>query len=56
MKSNWPTYLFVFATVLVLAVDQRLDLLAVVAPISIVVGMIALHYAGTASVEYRRKR
>ena len=56
MKSNWLTSLLVCAAVLLLIVDQRLDLLAVVAPISIVVAMIALHYAGTASVEYRRKR
>jgi hypothetical protein len=56
MKSNWPTYLLVFAALLLLIVDRRLELLALVAPISIVVAMVALHSAGTASVEYRRKR
>jgi hypothetical protein len=56
MKSNWPTYLLVFAALLLLIVDQRLELLAVVAPISIVVAMIARHYAGSASVEYRHKQ
>ena len=56
MKSNWITFLLVLGAVLLLIVDRRLDLLAVVAPVSIVVAMVALHYAGTASVEYRRKR
>ena len=56
MKSNSITFLLVLGAVLLLIVDRRLDLLAVVAPVSIVVAMVALHYAGTASVEYRRKR
>jgi hypothetical protein len=56
MRSNWLTYLLIFAAVLLLIVDKRLDLLAVVAPISITVAMVARHYARTGSVEYRRKR
>jgi hypothetical protein len=56
MKSNWLTSLLVLVAVLLLIVDRRLELLALVALISIVVAMVALHYAGTASVEYRRKR
>lgn len=56
MKSNWTTFLLVFAAVLVLIVDKRLDLLTVVAPASILVAAIALRPAGNTSVEYRRKR
>jgi hypothetical protein len=56
MKANWLTSLLLLAAVLLLIVDRRLDLLAVVAPVSIVVAMLALHCAGTGSVEYRRKR
>jgi len=47
MKSHWTTFLLVLTAVLVLLVDRRLDLLAVVAPVSIVVAMVARHYAGT---------
>jgi hypothetical protein len=56
MKSNWITFLLVLGAVLLLIVDRRLDLVAVVAPVSIVVAMVALRYAGTGSVEYRRKQ
>jgi hypothetical protein len=37
-------------------VDKRLDLLAIVAPVSILVAAITLRHARIASVEYRRKR
>ena len=58
MKSNWITYFLVIAALLFLAVDKRLDLLAVVAPLSIAVSwaMIARQHSGTTSVEYRHKR
>jgi hypothetical protein len=56
MKSNWTTFLLVLAAVLLLIVDRRVDLLAVVAPASILVATLALRHPGTASVEYRRKR
>lgn len=59
MKTNWLMPLLVLAAVLLLIVDRRLDLLAVVAPISIVVSLIAVTQslrAEQASVEYRRKR
>jgi hypothetical protein len=46
MRANWPTYLLVFAAVLLLIVDQRLDLLALVAPLSILVSLIARAAAG----------
>ncbi|HEY4660827.1 MAG TPA: hypothetical protein VIG91_04945 [Terriglobales bacterium] len=55
MKSNWTTFALILAAVLLLIVDKRLDLLAFIAPGSMVAA-IALRYAGTASVEYRRKR
>ena len=56
MKSNWTSSLLVLAAVLVLLLNNRLDLLVVVAPVSIVAAMAALHYTGIASVEYKRKR
>jgi len=56
MKSNWMTFFLILAAVLLLIVDKRLDLLAVVAPASILVATLALRHAGNASVEYRRKR
>jgi hypothetical protein len=56
MKSNWRTASLILAAVLLLIVNRRLDLLAVVAPVSILVATIALRHAGNASVEYRRKR
>ena len=59
MKSNWLTSLLVSAATFLLIVDQRLDLLAVVAPISIVVSLIAVaqrRRAEHASVEYRHKQ
>ena len=56
MKSNWTTFLLILAAVLLLIADKRLDLLAIVAPVSILVATIALRNAGSASVEYRRKR
>ena len=59
MKSNWLISLLVCAAMFLLIVDQRLDLLAVVAPISIVVSLIAVaqrRRAEHASVEYRHKR
>jgi hypothetical protein len=56
MKSNTTTLFLVLAAVLLLIVDKRLDLLAVVAPVSILVATVALRHAGTSSVEYRRKR
>jgi hypothetical protein len=55
MKSNLTTFALILAAVLLLIVDKRLDLLALIAPGSMVAA-IALRYAGTASVEYRRKR
>ena len=56
MKSNWTTLLLVIAAIVMLIVDGRLDLLAIVAPVSILVAMLAFRHAETASVEYRRKR
>ena len=56
MNSIWKTFLLVVAAVLLLIMDRRLDLLAVVAPVSILVAAFALRHAGNASVEYRRKR
>jgi hypothetical protein len=56
MKANWTTFFLVLAAVLVLIADKRLDLLAIVAPVSILVAAVALFHAGNASVEYRRKR
>lgn len=56
MKSSWTTFLLVLAAVLLLIADRRLDLLAIVAPASILVATITLRHARTASVEYRRKR
>jgi hypothetical protein len=58
MKSNWLTSLLVCAATFLLIVDRRLDLLAVVAPISIVVSLIAVarRRAEHASVEYRHKQ
>jgi len=41
MKSNWTTSLLVLTAVLLLIMDKRLDLLEVVAPLSIVVSLIA---------------
>lgn len=55
MKSNWATFSLILAAVLLLIVDKRLDLLALIAPVSMVAA-IALRYAGSPSVEYRRKR
>jgi hypothetical protein len=59
MKSNRLISLLVCAAMFLLIVDQRLDLLAVVAPISIVVSLIAVaqrRRAEHASVEYRHKQ
>jgi hypothetical protein len=56
MNSNWTTFLLIAGAVLLLIVDGRLDLLAVVAPVSILVARFALHHPKNASVEYRRKR
>jgi hypothetical protein len=56
MKSNWTTFLLIAGAVLLLIADGRLELLAVVAPLSILVAMFALRHSGNASVEYRRKR
>jgi hypothetical protein len=50
------TFSLVLAAVLLLIADKQLDLLAVVAPVSILVATIALRHSGSASVEYRRKR
>lgn len=56
MNSNWTTLLLIAVAVLLLIVDGRLDLLAVVAPVSILVATFALRHPENASVEYRRKR
>lgn len=56
MKSNWITFFLVLAAVLVLIASKRLELLAVVAPVSILVARIAFRQAGNGSVEYGRKR
>ncbi len=56
MKSNGTTFLMVLAAVLLLIAERRLDLIAVVAPVSILVATLALRYSRNASVEYRRKR
>ena len=56
MTANKTTYLLVLAAVLLLIVDRRLDLLAVVAPVSALVATLALRHSRGASVEYRRKR
>jgi hypothetical protein len=50
MKSAWITFLLVLAAVLMLIVDRRLDSLAVVAPISIVVAL------GGAALRWNRQR
>jgi hypothetical protein len=56
MKSNWTTFLLLAAALLLLILDKRLDLLAVVAPISALAATLALRHSRSASVEYRRKR
>jgi hypothetical protein len=59
MKSNWTTYLLVLAAMLLLIKDRRLDLLTVVAPLSVVVSLIAVaqrRRTEHASVEYRHKQ
>jgi hypothetical protein len=56
MKSNWTTGSLIVAALLLLIADVRLDLLAIVAPVSILVAMLAFRHAGSSSVEYRRKR
>ncbi|HXF12692.1 MAG TPA: hypothetical protein VN517_06030 [Terriglobales bacterium] len=56
MKSNWTTGSLIVAALLLLIADGRLDLLAIVAPVSILVAMLAFRHAGSSSVEYRRKR
>jgi hypothetical protein len=56
MKSNWTTFFLMLTAVLVLIADKRLDLLAVVAPVSALVAALALRHPGNASVEYRRKK
>jgi hypothetical protein len=56
MKSNWTTFSLILSAVLLLIADKRLDLLAVVAPVSILVATLGLRHTGNASVEYRRKR
>ena len=56
MKRNWTTFLLIAAAVLLLIVNGRLDLLAIVAPASILLATLALRPSGNASVEYRRKR
>lgn len=56
MKSNRTTFFLILAAVLLLILDRRLDLLAIVAPVSMLVATLALRHSGSASVEYRRKR
>lgn len=56
MKSKWTTFSLIAAAVFLLITDRRLDLLAVVAPVSILVATIAFRRSGNPSVEYRRKR
>jgi hypothetical protein len=56
MNSNWATFSLITSAVVLLIVDRRLDLLAIVAPVSILVAMLVFRHAGTSSVEYRRKR
>ena len=56
MKSNFTTLLLILAAVAVLATDRRLDLLALVVPLSIAGAMVARWHPKSASVEYRRKR
>lgn len=56
MKSNGMTLILIFAAVLLLIADKRLDLLAVVAPLSAIVAALALRHPANASVEYRRKK
>lgn len=56
MRSNWTTVSLVAAALLLLIVNKRLDLLAIVAPVSILAATLALRHPGNASVEYRRKR
>jgi hypothetical protein len=56
MTSNWTTFLLIVTSVLLLIADRRLDLLAIVAPVSIIVATLAFRHAGSSSVEYRRKR
>jgi hypothetical protein len=51
MKSNWTTCSLIVAAVLLLIADGRLDLLAIVAPVSILVAMLAFRHAGSSSVE-----
>jgi hypothetical protein len=56
MKSNFTTLLLILAAVAVLATDRRLDLLALILPLSIAGAMVARWHPKSASVEYRRKR
>jgi hypothetical protein len=42
MKSNWTTFLLIVVAVLLLIVDGRTDLLAVVAPVSILVATLSV--------------
>ena len=56
MKSNWTTLLLVLAAMFLLIADKRLDLLALVPPVSLLVATTALRHTESASVEYRRKR
>lgn len=56
MKSIWTTFSLVAASVLLLLIDRRVALLAVVAPVSILIAAFSLHQSKTTSVEYRRKR
>jgi hypothetical protein len=55
MTSNWTTFLLIVTSVLLLIADRRLDLLAIVAQVSIIVATLAFRHAGSSSVEYRRK-
>ena len=56
MRSKFATLFLIVAAVVVLPTDRRLDLLALIVPLSIAGAMVVLRLPKNASVEYRRKR
>lgn len=56
MKSNFAALFLIVAAVVLLATDRRLDLLALIVPLSIAGAIFVLQRPKNASVEYRRKR
>jgi hypothetical protein len=56
MKSNFAALFLIVAAVVLLATDRRLDLLALIVPLSIAGAIFVLQRPKNASVEYKRKR